>query len=71
MAGSSGSADGPTGSAALVPIKPYGIAVDSSGNVFVADSNNDTVREITPGGLVTTIAGSPGVAGQNPAGARR
>ena len=42
---------------------PDGIAVDSSGNIYVADSASDTIRQITPGGVVTTIAGSAGVAG--------
>jgi sugar lactone lactonase YvrE len=37
---------------------PHGIAVSSSGNLFVADYNNHTIREITPTGVVTTIAGS-------------
>ena len=61
LAGSSGSADG-TGSAARF-YDPVGVAVDGSGNVYVADERNHTIRKITPAGDVTTLAGLAGNAG--------
>ena len=59
--GVSGSTDG-TGSAARF-YDPSGVAVDGSGNVYVADSLNNTIREISTAGVVTTLAGSAGVSG--------
>jgi sugar lactone lactonase YvrE len=37
---------------------PYGVAVDSLGNIYVADQSNHCIRRISPSGDVTTIAGS-------------
>jgi sugar lactone lactonase YvrE len=42
---------------------PRGIAIDSVGNVYVADTDANTIRKITPAGLVTTLAGTPGIVG--------
>ena len=61
LAGNAGTADG-TGSAARFN-GPSDVAVDGSGNLFVADTNNDTIRKITPAGIVTTVAGQAGVSG--------
>jgi len=54
--GSQGSANG-TGTGASF-YEPAGIAIDASGNVYVADYGNNLVREISAAGVVTTLAGS-------------
>src|SRR5207302_192934 len=63
LAGNTGSANG-TGSTARFNF-PSGVAVDraGTGNIYVGDTSNFTIRQITPADVVTTLAGSPGVRG--------
>jgi uncharacterized protein (TIGR03437 family) len=42
---------------------PCGVAVDSSGNVYIADSNNHVVRMVSTSGTITTFAGTGTVPG--------
>ena len=42
---------------------PNGIAIDRSDNLYVTDSENSTIRKITPAGVVTTFAGTAGATG--------
>jgi sugar lactone lactonase YvrE len=57
---------GPATSATLYA--PYGVAIDNSGNIFVSDTLNYVIREISPSGVISTIAGNAGVQCDPPTG---
>jgi serine/threonine-protein kinase len=61
--GNAGSANG-TGATASFN-SPFGVAVGSAGNVYVADSGNNLIRVVASGGVVTTLAGSGAVGSAN------
>jgi serine/threonine protein kinase len=61
QAGRIGNTDGPASIARFH--YPRGIAVEPDGNIFVADTGNNTIRRITPDGVVSTLAGQAGVKG--------
>ena len=65
LAGAPGSLDGSGGSARFNG--PQSVAVDAGGNVYVADTTNCAIRQITPAGVVSTLAGQLGVSGTNDA----
>jgi trimeric autotransporter adhesin len=54
--------NGPATSAELK--QPAGVAVDPSGNVYIADEGNSVIRKVNTGGIITTIAGN-GTYGDN------
>jgi serine/threonine protein kinase/sugar lactone lactonase YvrE len=61
LAGEPGAADGAGINAQFR--NPWGVAIDKSGNTYVTDMSNFTIRKISPGGLVTTLAGQAGSSG--------
>ena len=61
LAGSTGTTDA-TGTSARFS-SPSGLAIDRSNNIYVADTGNHTIRKVTSGGVVTTVAGLAGTSG--------
>ena len=61
LAGTAGSAGSTDGAGAAARFRyPSGVTVDRDGNVFVADTDNHLIRQITPSGDVTTVGGAGG-----------
>jgi hypothetical protein len=69
LAGSAGNAGSQDGTAASARFNgPTGIARAADGTLYLADTQNHTIRRISPAGTVTTFAGSAGVAGDQDGG---
>jgi len=71
IAGTEGySGDGGPATAAEL-YTPYGVAVDNSGNIYIADQGNNAVRKVNAAGIISTIAGtgSAGYSGDGGTGA--
>ena len=45
---------------------PQGVAVDGAGDLFIADTFNNAVREVTPAGVISTVVNSAPAAGGTP-----
>ncbi len=60
--GTEGAGDG-VGPAAQFSRSLYGVTANPDGNLYVVDADASTIRKITPAGVVSTLAGSPGVEG--------
>jgi hypothetical protein len=43
--------------------EPRDVASDAQGDIFIADTGNQVIRMVTPAGIISTVAGVPGVTG--------
>ena len=61
LAGNAGSGGNVDATASVTQFySPWGVALDSADNVYVADTLNSTIRKVTPTGVVTILAGTVG-----------
>ena len=49
---------GDGGPAISASFHPDGVTVDSAGNIYIADQNNNRIRKVDPSGTITTVAGN-------------
>ena len=56
IAGNGNTGDG--GPATSAQVSPWGVAVDGQRNVYIVESDNESVRRVSAGGTITTIAGT-------------
>ncbi len=64
--GTPGFADGTGGALGTTELnQPTGVAVDSSGNVYVADYGNSRIRKVAPNGTTSTLAGNGSLGSMN------
>jgi sugar lactone lactonase YvrE len=57
------SGDGSLATAAQLSPIIYGLAVDTTGNVYIADQGNHVIRMVNTSGIISTVAGTAGSAG--------
>jgi ketosteroid isomerase-like protein len=68
VAGTTGTAGSSGDGAAATDARlnnPVGLAVMADGGFLIADSNNHVVRKVSPGGVITRVAGTTGIAGSS------
>ncbi len=58
--GSGSSGDGGQATSAQV-FQPFGVTLDATGNLYIAESPSNKVRKVAPGGIITTFAGTGSV----------
>ncbi len=56
--GTQAGASGDGGPATSALLDPAGVAIDSAGNLFIADRQNYRLRKVSPSGIITTVAGN-------------